>query len=286
MKKILVPCDFSEQATSAYRQALDVAAKSGGVIHLLHVVETPILNDTLLMPTLNFEEEQMREAKSKAESQFKDMIKRSKVERVKSVSDVQLGSIPDTIQKYIEDHDIDLVIMGSTGASGLKEYFIGSNAEKVVRHSPVPVLILKNYYEQPIRKIVFPNTLETGHHEDLVMKVKELQNFFKAKLCIVYINIPSRFEDEATIHKHLQQFAKRYMFKDYTTNVYSHTSTEKGVTEFTKMVGGDMIALGTHGHKGIIHFVKGSVAEDIVNHTGRPIWTYRMKEEIVENKIK
>jgi hypothetical protein len=45
------------------------------------------------------------------------------------------------------------------------------------------------------------------------------------------------------------------------------------------MVGGDLIALGTHGHKGIVHLVKGSVAEDIVNHTERPIWTYHIKED-------
>lgn len=284
MKKILVPCDFSEPAANAYRQALDVASQSGGVIHLLHVVETPLLNDTVLMPTLNFEQEQMKEAKSKAEGMFKDMIKRSNAELIKIVFNVQFGSISNVIQKYIEEHDIDLVIMGSTGSSGLKEYFIGSNAEKVVRYSPVPVLILKNYYGQPIRKIVFPSTLE--HQEDLVMKVKELQDLFKAKLCLVYINTQFGLADESAIHQHLQQFANRYMFKDYSINVYDHTSIEKGIIDFTKTVNGDMIALGTHGHKGIVHLVKGSIAEDIVNHTDRPIWTYRMKEELVETKIK
>lgn len=280
MKKILVPCDFSERAINAYRQALDVAAQSGGVIHLLHVIEPPILNDSMLMPTLNFEVEQMNEAKSKAESQFKDMIARSKGEHVKSVSEVQFGSVSDHIQKYIIEQNIDMVIMGSTGVSGLKEYFIGSNAEKVVRHSPVPVLILKNYYGQPIRKIVFPNTLE--HQEDLVMKVKELQNFFKAKLCLVYINTQFGLADESSIRLHLQQFANRFMLKDYSINVYDHTSIEKGVIEFTKTAHGDMIALGTHGHKGIVHLVKGSIAEDIVNHIDRPIWTYRMKDEPAE----
>lgn len=284
MKKILVPCDFSEPAINAYRQALDVAGHSGGVVHLLHVIEPPILNDTVLMPTLYFEEEQMKESKSKAESQFKDLIKRTKNEYVKSKYEVQIGSVSDVIQQYIKEHDIGLVVMGSTGASGFKEMFIGSNAEKVVRQSQVPVLVIKNYFDQPIRKIVFPNTLDTLHQEDLVMKVKELQAFFKAKLCIVYINVASKFEDEATIRQHLSQFAKRYMFKDYTINVYSHVSTEKGIVEFTKMAGGDMIALGTHGYKGIVHLLKGSVAEDIVNHTERPIWTYRMKDELVENQ--
>ena len=65
MKKILVPCDFSKPAISAYRQALGVAAQSNGVVHLLHVIEPPIMNDTMLMPTLNFEEELMKKMRIK-----------------------------------------------------------------------------------------------------------------------------------------------------------------------------------------------------------------------------
>lgn len=282
MKKILVPCDFSEYAINAFWQALDIAAEGNGRVHLLHVVEPPLLNDTVLMPTLNFEEENMKDLKKDAENRFKDLIKMGKREHITTTFEAQIGTVFNTIQECIKENSIDLVIMGSKGASGLKEYFIGSNAEKVVRESPVPVLVVKNYYGQPIRKIVFPNTLDTVHQEDLVMKVKELQHFFKAKLCILYINLPSKFEVESTIREHLQQFADRYMFKDYTINIHTHTSTEKGIIEFTKIAGGDMIAMGTHGRTGIVHLLKGSVAEDIVNHTERPIWTYRMKEELIE----
>jgi nucleotide-binding universal stress UspA family protein len=285
MKNILVPCDFSEWAISAFRQALDVATKSDGVVHLLHVIEPPLINDSTLMLTLNVEEELMNEKKLEAERLFKDMVKTSKLEHVNSTFDVKVGAVSETIQDYIVEHNIDMVIMGSKGASGLKEVFIGSNAEKVVRSSSVPVLIIKNYYGESIKKIVFPNTLDIAHQEDLINKVKELQDFFQAKLCIVYISIPSKFEDETTIRQHLSQFAKRYMFKDYTVNIYSHASPERGIVEFTKMVHGDMIALGTHGHKGIVHLLKGSVAEDIVNHSKRPIWTYHIKEnKLVETQ--
>ena len=91
MKKILVPCDFSKPAISAYRQALGVAAQSNGVVHLLHVIEPPILNDTMLMPTLNFEEELMKEMKEKAEGTFKNVIKENKIDHVKVKFDIQYG---------------------------------------------------------------------------------------------------------------------------------------------------------------------------------------------------
>lgn len=273
MRKILVPCDFSEPAVNAYRQALDVAAQSRGEIHLLHIIDQARTTDET-----GSEEKQ----RSKAETQFKNLIQGSKQEHLKTKFEIKLGSIADVIQDYIKANDIDLVIMGSTGASGLKEIFIGSNAEKVVRQSEVPVLIVKNYYGQPINRIVFPNTLE--HQEDLVMKVKDLQHFFNAKLCLVYINTQFGLGNEAATHQHLQEYANRYMLTDYSINVFSNESIEKGIIEFTKMVSGDMIALGTHGHKGIVHLVKGSIAEDIVNHVGCPIWTYRMKDEVVEKQ--
>lgn len=281
MKKILVPCDFSKPAINAYRQALGIAAQSMSVVHLLHVIEPPIMNDTMLMPTLNFEEELMKEMKQKAQGELKNMVKENE-EPVKVSFDIQFGAVSTTIQEYIKDNDIDLVIMGSTGASGLKEYFVGSNAERVVRMSPVPVLVVKDYYEHPIKNIVLPNTLDVEHQEGFMIKVKDLQEFFKAKLHVVYINTANNFVVDNVIRPQLQEFAERYMLKNYTLNVFNHLSTEGGAIEFTKMISGDLIAIGTHGRRGLNHFFKGSIAEDLVNHTECLIWTCRLNNELVE----
>ncbi|GHN00310.1 universal stress protein UspA [Cytophagales bacterium WSM2-2] len=282
MKNILVPCDFSKPAIGAYQQALVVAAQSQGVIHLLHVIEPPVMNDTLLMPTLNFEQEMMKEMKDKATEDFKRITKESKTEHVKVSYDIQYGAVSTVIRDYIKENQIDFVIMGSTGASGFKEYFIGSNAERVVRNSPVPVLVVKEFSGLPIKNIVFPNTLDVDHQEALATKVKVLQEFFKAKLHIVYINTPSNFIVDTVIRPQLDEFAQRFMFKNYTVNIFSHLTTEGGIVEFTKMINGNLIALGTHGRKGLNHLFKGSIAEDLVNHTQCLVWTCRLNDELVE----
>jgi nucleotide-binding universal stress UspA family protein len=167
MKKILVPCDFSKPAISAFRFALDLARQSKGAVHLLHVIELPVLHDTVLMPVLNFEEELLRELKEKAETRFIKMTEKYKTEGVKVIFNVQFGAVSRMIQDYVEKEAIDLVVMGSHGASGVREFFIGSNAEKMVRHSRVPVLVMKDYYKGAIRNIVFPNTLDTEDQEEL-----------------------------------------------------------------------------------------------------------------------
>lgn len=282
MKTILVPCDFSKPAINAFRFAVEVAAKANGTIHLLHVVELPVLHDSLLMPVLSFEEQHLIEVKEKTENQFEEIIKKHSVPNVKVIHEVETGPASKTILEYIEENSIDLVIMGSHGTSGLREFFVGSNAEKIVRSSTVPVLVVKNQHKGPVKDIIFPNTLQLENQEDLVMKVKALQHFFEAKLHLVWINTPLNFTSDAITRERLNRFAKRFMLKDYTINIYNHYNEDEGISQFTHMINGDMIAMGTHGRKGVSHLLLGSLAEDVVNHTESLIWTYAMKNEPVE----
>lgn len=282
MKKILVPCDFSRQAVNAYRLALDIAAQSRGTIHLLNVIELPILHDTVLMPVLNFEQQLLDDLKKNANQRFAKITDKYRAEGVKVVTKVEFGAVSKMIQGYIKKEGIELVVMGSHGASGVREFFIGSNAEKMVRNSPVPVLVTKEYYKGPIKNIVFPNTLETENQEDLVMKVKALQNFFRAHLHIVWINTPLNFTSDSHTNDRLETFAKRFTLKDYTINVFNHTDEEQGILEFARSIKGHLIAMGTHGRKGISHLVNGSLAEDVVNHNKGLVWTYSLQNEAVE----
>lgn len=144
------------------------------------------------------------------------------------------------------------------------------------------MLIVKDYFKGPIRNIVFPNTLDSEHQDDLIRKVKALQSFFKATLHIVWINTPLNFTADHITRRRLTEFAKTYGLKDFTINVFNHPDEETGILQFAEFVKGDLIALGTHGRKGIAHLVNGSLAEDLVNHTKGLVWTYTLKRESVE----
>lgn len=281
MKRILVPCDFSKQAINAYRFALDLAVQSKGAIHLLYVIELPVLHDTLIMPVLNFEQEFLNDLRKSAEERFRKITQKYNTQGVEIITKIQFGGVSRMIQDYIKSESIDLVVMGSHGASGVRELFIGSNAEKIVRHSPVPVLVIKEYQKGVIKDIVFPNTLETENQEDLVMKVKGLQDFFKARIHIIWVNTPLNFTSDSHTRERLEAFAKRYMFKNYTINVFNHRDEEKGILEFSNTIKGSLIAMGTHGRKGIAHLLTGSLAEDVVNHNKGLVWTYSLRKESV-----
>jgi len=275
MKKILVPCDFSDAAVQAFKFAVEIATQSRGEILLLHVIELPVMHDTVLMPTLSFEESFIKDMAVNAEKNFSKMKEKWAKSGPKVISFIEYGPTAHAIKNFIKDKKIDLVVMGTKGASGVKEFLVGSNTEKIVRMSPVPVFAVKKSAKaSSIKNIAFPNTLEDSAEQDeLILGVKALQNFFKAKLHVVYINTPANFKRDSVTHQQLNAFAKRFMLKDYTLNVYNATDQEMGITDFIHENGIDMIAMGTHGRRGLNHFMSGSVAEDMVNHINCPIWT-------------
>lgn len=282
MKKILVPCDFSKQAINAFRMALDIAQQSKGVVHLLNVVEIPVVTDPVAMPAMSFEVTLLKDLTERAEREFEKILQKYNTKGIKVVTNVQFGGVCGIILEYTKDNKIDLVLMGSHGATGLRELLMGSNAEKIVRKSPVPVFIVKNYYKGPIKNIVFPNALDLEGQDDLISKIKGLQNFFKARLHIVWINTPVNFMSDLATSEKLDAFVKRYGLRDCTTNIFNHLNEEEGILQFRDTIKGDMIAMGTHGRKGIAHIVNGSLAEDVVNHTDRLVWTYSLNNELIE----
>ncbi len=278
MKKILVPCDFSKPAAEAFRSALSVAARSGGEVHLLHVIELPVIHDAVLMPVLSFEEGLFRELEEKAQAEFAKLAAENR-DNISLKTKVVFGVTSRMILDYAATEAIELIIMGTRGASGIREVLIGSNTEKIVRNANIPVLVVRNAIDvASVRDLVFPNTLQTDNQEGLVTRVKAIQNFFGARLHIVWVNTPTNFTPDATTRVRLQEFASRFMLQNYTINIFNDLYEESGIISFTHHIKADMLVMGTHGRRGLAHLFSGSVTEDVVNHVDLPIWTCNIKQ--------
>lgn len=277
MKKILVPCDFSKPAVNAFRAALDIAAQSKGTVYLFHVIELPVVGDPGGIQILTFDERFFRNSRKEIQQKFEKLLAKHGNADVKTTITIEFGYFTNMVIDAVERNGIDLIVMGSHGSGGFKEFVSGSNAERIVRRSSAPVLVVKDLPKGPITDIVFPNTLETEGQEELTRKVKALQAFFKATIHIVYVNTPAMFTSDTVTIKRLKAFAKRFLFKDYTINVFNHENEEGGILQFSDSIGGNLIALGTHGRRGVSHLLNGSLAEDLVNHSKALIWTAAIK---------
>jgi nucleotide-binding universal stress UspA family protein len=276
MKKILVPCDFSDPAVQAFKMAVEIANQSNGEVILLNVIELPVMHESVLMPTLSFEEAFIKDMKAHAEKNFAKMKEKWAKEGPKVTSFIEFGGTTPAIRDFVKGKNVDLILMGTHGASGVREFFIGSNTEKIVRTAGVPVMAIKKQVKlSSIKNIVFPTTGDMSQ-EELASGVKALQNFFKATLHVLFVNTPSSFSRDMEIKPQLKAFAKRFMLKDYTLNVWNDYSEEEGLKNFVYETKADLVAMATHGRRGLNHLMSGSIAEDAVNHINCPIWTYKI----------
>ncbi|UII19084.1 universal stress protein [Fulvivirga ligni] len=286
MKRILVPIDFSEQAKYALNFAAELASSDKEInITVFHAVEQPLegyLDPTGIAVSLGMDADLLRILKQNAVNSMDVFFSELNLDERNFDKKIEVGTPHEAIQEEIASVGYDLVIMGTTGASGFKEIFIGSNAEKVVRDAHCPVITLSSPASiKSIKNIVFASATLTDISEELITEIKILQDLLHAKLHIVRINTPNNFERDEVVFKSLRFIAERYMLKDYTLNVYNDSYEEQGIISFANEIDAGMIALGTHGRKGLSHLLSGSLAEDIVNHAFCPIWTFHIsKHEI------
>jgi nucleotide-binding universal stress UspA family protein len=274
MKKILVPCDFSEPSIQAFKFALEIAGKSNGQVILLHIVEVPVMHDTMINPVMDFEISFFKDMKDRADRHFEKIKRKWGKENIKIHSTVKLGGILSTIERFSEETKVDLIVMGTHGVSGVKEFFVGSNTQKVVRFSSVPVIAIKQSIKlSRIKNIVFPIALHENRYT-LIRQIKKLQSLFSATLHLLIINTPGNLRRTADEKQLMEEYAKNYKLIDYTLNIRNDFSEKDGIISFASETKADMIAMGTHGREGLAHFLMGSIAESVVNHISCPVWTY------------
>lgn len=147
MKKILVPTDFSDQAKFALKLAVEIAKRSDAELTLLHVVEIPGQTSFNTMGEATnidgmegvFVMKMIEQGKKKLAKLKSDDL----LEGVNLKTELKAGNAYYNISSIVNEYEPELIVMGTSGSSGVDEILIGSNAEKVVRNAKCPVLTLK-----------------------------------------------------------------------------------------------------------------------------------------------
>jgi len=140
ISKILIPTDFSDVANNALQYAIELAKKNQAEIHVLYVKNIPIMDNSF--PN-NVYQTYMIEVDEFTKKSFEDLTSNFlKNTEVKFKTHTAFGFIQDEIQDFSEKNEIDLIVLGTTGASGIQELLIGSNAASVAANSAIPVLII------------------------------------------------------------------------------------------------------------------------------------------------
>lgn len=278
MKKILVPTDFSEQAENALKVAAQLAKKYNAEIYLLHMIELPADMSNPVGETRSNDLPEALFFMKLAKKKFTNLLSAPYLSGLKIHDTVEFNQAFDGIMDSSRKHGCDFIVMGSQGASGFKEMFIGSNTEKVVRTSEIPVLVIKN--EHPtfeVNNFVFATNLEE-HGKSTFQKVVDFAEFMNARLFLVYVNTANEFITSEAIENRLKKYMENLDFSNYEFQVYNDDSVETGILNFARKVNADLVGIATHGRKGLSHFFNGSISEDLVNHANSPVITFKLKK--------
>jgi len=273
MKHILVPFDFSPPSIEALKFAVDLAKKEGAEISTIHSIEFPSMINSSV--ALEYEREYMAFHRSKAIKRM-DKIAQRIGKGIKVNAMIDFGGVVPAIERAAAHSKADLIVMGTNGASGWKEITTGSNAEKVVRRSRIPVIAIRKSVKS-ISHIVFPFAQGTIDQKEVVESVKKLQLLFDATLHVVFINTPFAFGRDSNIRPAMEAFAKRYNLRNCSFDIFNDINEAEGIINYTRKFKEPMVAMGTHGRRGIKHLSMGSVTEDVLNHINCPISTFRIE---------
>lgn len=277
MKNILVPCDFTFTAKQAYNFALQVAQRTNAQVHVVKAIDFPFSYESAYASGHYFHEDQLlKSLQDDARKSFDELHKHSGNSANVHFAALQ-GPVTEIILTYIENEGIDLVVMGTNGATGMKEYFVGSNTEKIVRFSPVPVIAVRQPTNlSSINDIVVPTDAESIHN-GFIAALKKLQGLSFATLHLLLVSTDHYLFNSNKLREKLDNFAQQAGLENYTLNLQCEDGKEKAIIEFAKEINADMIAMATHGRRGLSHLFMGSIAEDIVNHVYCPVWTYSIR---------
>lgn len=274
MKRILVPTDFSAHAENALKVAAQIAKKNNCEIFLLHMLEVPSQMNDAITGASGIPEVML--FLQKAKEALKNTKSKNFLKDVEVSTHLKFEKAHDGILTFSKKNNIDLIVMGSHGVSGIEEMLIGSNTERVVRLSEIPVLVIKkDTTEFKTSHFVFASDFSKEIKKPFKQMI-EFASIFDAQLHLVMICTPNSFKPTALSEKIMSEFVADFKIKNYTTSIYNDVNIEKGIINFSNAINADLIGLCTHGRTGLSHFFTGSISEDLVNHTRKPVITFKI----------
>jgi len=277
MKKIIVPIDFSEYSEYALETAAVLARKFNAEILVVHMLE---LSNAVLTSAVDKQEVEAVFYMKLAEKKFNNFLSKDYLNDIKVTPIIKHFKVFSELNDVVKEHHADLVVMGSHGASGIKEVLVGSNTEKVVRHSKIPVLVVKhNPILTDFEKVVFACDFSENAVKPYINATKMFEKL-RVNMHLLYVNLPDiGFKSSAEMEKSVAEFLK--MADGNLSNInnvhyVSDYSIEQGILNFSNIIGADLVAIATHGRTGLAHFFEGSISENIANHSTLPVMTFKI----------
>lgn len=260
--KILFPTDFSENAELAAQFAIDIAKRTNGHILAFHAYDVPYSERSMTTSLLH----EMKEIANNHMEEFKqDVLTPS---GISFDAQVKLGNPIRLSKEFTEKENIDLVILGTKGASGIEELLIGSNAASVIQNIDVPVLVIPpNSEVKSLDNIVLATDMDLRKKERPLLRLKEFAKIFGASINVLH------FQNDEGARQGSREFLEQHLSDiDHTYSVLAQKDhLDADILEYCEKKNADLVTAITKRYGFFEGLFRKSLTSKLAYHTNIPM---------------
>ncbi len=234
MNHIIVPTDFSNNAHKALNYAVNLANHFDSTIHLIHVYEVRSRAGMLI----NVRDFMQKDAEQQLSAQLQAVKKQLLPHTALKAKAVE-GQAVDRICAYAKNVGAELIVMGTQGASGLKEIFVGSNTAGVIRKSEIAVLAVPNgFVYRPFKKVVLALDDQIVTTPDVLAPLIQIADTYKASVSVLHVEQPG--QNSPAIDKGVDVFLDKIPHQFHTIQ---SDSINEGINGFVEEQEADLLCM-------------------------------------------
>lgn len=273
MRQILIPTDFSDNSWSAVQYAIELFMDDGAVFHLLHAFSPYVVAPSGPMEAHIMDEAIYRAAEENSKREL-NAIKSKIIEsypkaNVKEHS--KFDFFTNSIQRFLIDYEVNCIVLGTKGASGIKEILMGSNTSSLIGKVKAPIMVIpEESVYKPIKKVVVGsdlNVVPTKKGIELILRLLKLTG---ASLHVLNIQKSKR---ELTKEEKEVQNLYKILLKDYEVvfKNLTYNDVETGINLYVEEIDAEMICVIARKHSFLERLLERSKSRALTNHTKIPL---------------
>lgn len=268
INNVLLPTDFSEVADNALLYALELCKKTESKLHLLHIKSIPVMDASFPAETYQLMLQEMEEGTQKGFAGLESkVLKNSGVEYTLNSA---TGFVNDEIITFSKSNAIDLILMGTTGASGLQEILVGSNSASVIGKSEIPVLVIppSTTYTEP-KHILYSSDYAEPEFP-AVSRMMFFAELFDSKVTVLHVTteFDKYFDSE---HNFFARNKKHIKHENITVVNKANTEVTEVIEKYIDDHQVDMLVMAKHSRSFFDRLFHRSLSKKMAYHTKIPL---------------
>lgn len=288
IQRVLFTTDFSDGAARAFPRAAALAERHDAELHILNVTGSESETDRTLPVSLSILKEWLGSSSQVPET---DLAALTIVQK-----QIEADTPSERIIGYVEDENIDLVVISTHGRRGVQRMLLGSVTEEVVRKAPCPVLTVRSDAEPSatdrVRRILVPVDF-SDHARVALQHAKEIALTYGAEIHLLHVVeevvYPSAYGVEPPLQPTQQTLLRvektlGTMAREELNEDHVHVSVKIGyapltILEYAHNTDIDLVVIATHGRTGLDRFLIGSVAQRVIRRSPTPVFVVKAHEK-------